>query len=224
MVTKDSLDITQAEPKACPKPLGGLQWQNLTYRIASERRGLRRKPTQFKTVLHNVSGSVMPGEMVAILGSSGAGKSSLLNALAGRLSTGTLQGQITFDGQQRNPGRFKKQAVYVEQTDLMYAQFTVRETLRYAAALRLPSAEYTPAQKEARVNQVIQWLRLESAADTRVGDSYVRGVSGGERKRTSIGVELVTDPRLMFLDEATSGLDSNSALHVCQVVKDVALE
>ncbi|KAJ1976117.1 hypothetical protein H4R35_002841 [Dimargaris xerosporica] len=199
----------------------GLEWHDLIYKVATEHKGVRRRATKFKTILHGVSGQVMPGEMVAIMGSSGAGKSTLLNALSGRLTVGKLGGQILFNGEKRIPSQFKKQAAYVEQDDLMYAQLSVRESIQYAAALRLSSREYSAADKAAKVQSVLDSLRLTGVADTYIGDAMVRGVSGGERKRAAIGVELVTDPEFMFLDEATSGLDSNSAYHVCEVVKEV---
>ncbi|KAJ1980305.1 hypothetical protein H4R34_002507 [Dimargaris verticillata] len=199
----------------------GLEWTELTYKVATKHEGLRRRATEFKTILHGISGRVMPGELVAIMGSSGAGKSTLLNALSGRLTMGKLSGQILFSGEKRIPSRFKKQVAYVEQDDLMYSQLSVRETIQYAATLRLSSKEYNAAAKAAKVNGILDSLRLAGVADTFIGDALVRGVSGGERKRTAIGVELVTDPEFMFLDEATSGLDSNSAYHVCELVKDV---
>ncbi|KAJ1984236.1 hypothetical protein H4R34_000796 [Dimargaris verticillata] len=203
-------------------PPRGLEWHDVEYKITTGSTTWKRRETQVKTIVQGVSGRVAPGEMVAVIGSSGAGKSSLLNALSGRLSTGELQGTILFNGRQRVPSRFKKRVAYVEQDDVHYAQLTVRETIRYAAMLRLAADKYTDAQREAKVDQIIDTLRLNDAANTFIGDTLRPGVSGGERKRASIGVELVTDPEFMFLDEATSGLDSNSALHVCEVVKEVA--
>ncbi|KAJ1961112.1 hypothetical protein IWQ62_003980, partial [Dispira parvispora] len=200
----------------------GLYWSNLHYQVPCPSQGLRRHfSTDYKTLLDDVSGHVAPGEMVAIMGSSGAGKSTLLNSLAGRVKTGKLSGTILFNNQKRVPHAFKKQASYVEQDDLLYPQLTVRETLFYAATLKLPCRFHTPQAIRQRVDQVITALRLGNAADTYIGDALVRGVSGGERKRTSIGIELVTDPQFLFLDEATSGLDSNSALHVCEVVRQI---
>ncbi|KAJ1974653.1 hypothetical protein H4R33_006778 [Dimargaris cristalligena] len=216
-VTVDDKDPASVKPSTSH---GGLVWNSLEYQVPLATKGFR-KVVEWRTLLNNVSGNVAPGEMVAIMGSSGAGKSTLLNALAGRLKTGKLKGQILYNGAKRNPRLFKKQAAYVEQDDLLYPQLTVRETIQYAATLKLPSREFSKEAKARRVDEVIEWLRLSGQANTMIGDAAVRGVSGGERKRTAIGVELVTDPGFLFLDEATSGLDSNSALHVCQVVKDL---
>ncbi|KAJ1991185.1 hypothetical protein H4R33_001471 [Dimargaris cristalligena] len=216
-VTVDDKDPASVKPSTSH---GGLVWNSLEYQVPLATKGFR-KVVEWRTLLNNVSGNVAPGEMVAIMGSSGAGKSTLLNALAGRLKTGKLKGQVLYNGAKRNPRLFKKQAAYVEQDDLLYPQLTVRETIQYAATLKLPSREFSKEAKARRVDEVIEWLRLSGQANTMIGDAAVRGVSGGERKRTAIGVELVTDPGFLFLDEATSGLDSNSALHVCQVVKDL---
>ncbi|RKO86856.1 P-loop containing nucleoside triphosphate hydrolase protein, partial [Blyttiomyces helicus] len=163
------------------------------------------------------------GQLVAIMGSSGAGKSTLLNCLSGRVSVGHLTGNIHLNGRQRNPRTWKKTVSFVEQDDIMYASLTVRETLRFAAQLRLPSSRYTDEQKFAKAEEILRSLRLTKAADTFIGDGMTRGISGGERKRTAIGQELVGDPEILFLDEPTSGLDSNSAFMVIENVKSEAV-
>lgn len=96
---------------------------------------------------------------------------------------------------------------------------TVRECLEFAAKLKLPG---TLEQKLARVDQIINELRLNKCANTKIGGPLIKGVSGGERKRTSIGVELITDPNLIFLDEPTTGLDSFTATSVMETLKDLA--
>ncbi|KAJ1653518.1 hypothetical protein IWQ61_006374 [Dispira simplex] len=219
------VDIHPQEPEKAsvhtPSANQGLHWENLHYEVPTKTTGLRQRVVEFKTLLDGVSGHVAPGEIVAIMGSSGAGKSTLLNSLAGRVKTGKLSGTILFNNQKRDPPQFKKQAAYVEQDDLLYPQLTVRETIQYAATLKLPSKTHSAENKRKRVEDVIASLRLVNAANTYIGDAMIRGVSGGERKRASIGTELVTNPQFMFLDEATSGLDSNSAMHVCEVVRDI---
>ncbi|KAJ3203760.1 ATP-binding cassette sub- G member 2 [Dinochytrium kinnereticum] len=193
-----------------------LSWSNITYEI----RGRRGEIT--RTLLRNVSGVVRSGEMVAIMGSSGAGKTTLLNCLSGRLSIGSLTGNILYNSYPRNPRIWRRITAFVEQDDVLYSQITVRETLRYAARLRLPSAEFSVTDKNSRADEILKSLRLGKAADTPIGNGTVRGVSGGERKRTAIGQELVGDPEILFLDEPTSGLDSNSALAVIETVKQDA--
>ncbi|KAJ2888988.1 hypothetical protein FB639_000236 [Coemansia asiatica] len=197
-----------------------LKWDNLVYEVKTK----VNKQSTVRRILHNISGEVRAGEAIALIGSSGAGKTTLLNALSGRIVGGELSGNILFRGAKRNPGSFKRLSAYVQQDDLMHPLLSVQETLTYASKLRLPNSHYTPEQKAERVNTVIRQLRLESAKNTRIGDAAVRGISGGERKRVSIGTELLTDPKLLFLDEPTSGLDSNSSEMVVELVKKISVE
>ncbi|KAJ1933729.1 hypothetical protein GGF37_006625, partial [Kickxella alabastrina] len=176
-----------------------LSWKNLEYKVNSK----DGPKSSVKSILRGISGQAKSGEAIALIGSSGAGKTTLLNALSGRIVGGELTGKILFRGNKRNPDTFKRLTAYVQQDDLMHSLLTVHETLSYASKLRLPNTNYTPEQKAERVNIVIQQLRLENARNTRIGDAATRGVSGGERKRVSIGTELLTDPQLLFLDEPT---------------------
>ncbi|KAJ2399684.1 hypothetical protein GGI23_002501 [Coemansia sp. RSA 2559] len=193
-----------------------LSWSDISYDVKTKN-GVRR-------LLHSVSGSIYPGELVAIMGSSGAGKTTLLNVLAGRIQGGKLYGNIKFNGSKRNPHDFKRILAYVEQDDLMHATLSVKETLTVSAKLRLPSKKYTEDEKNQRVEDVMRQMRLSHVADTRIGDSGMRGVSGGERKRVSIGIELVTDPSILVLDEPSSGLDSSSAEMVVKLTKEMSRE
>ncbi|KAI8319147.1 hypothetical protein GQ54DRAFT_293323 [Martensiomyces pterosporus] len=197
-----------------------LKWDNVKYEVKSK----AGKDSEWRTILHGITGEAKAGEAIAIIGSSGAGKTTLLNALAGRIIGGRLSGTILYRGAKRDPGRFKRATAYVQQDDIMHPLLTVNETLSYASKLRLPNSQYTAQQKNERVEAVIKQLRLEGARNTQIGDAKTRGVSGGERKRVSIGTELLTDPRLLVLDEPTSGLDSNSSELVVELVKKVAVE
>ena len=111
-----------------------------------------------------------------------------MNILAGRVDGGSLSGSITLHGCCRSKNSWKRQTGYVEQEDIMYRTLTVRENLEYAARLRLSSAEWTLEEKLARVDHVIGRLGLNKCADTPIGDETFRGISGGERKRVSIGI------------------------------------
>ncbi|KAJ2512404.1 hypothetical protein H4217_006909 [Coemansia sp. RSA 1939] len=193
-----------------------LSWNNLNYDV-KVKTGTRR-------LLHDITGSIHPGEVVAIMGASGAGKTTLLNVLSGRVQGGKLFGHIKFNGAKRNPHDFKRMLAYVEQDDMMHATLTVRETLTVSARLRLPSDKYTDEEKLKRVDDVMRQLRLSHIADTMIGGGGMRGVSGGERKRVSIGIELVTDPSILVLDEPSSGLDSSSAEMVVKLTKSMARE
>ena len=154
-----------------------------------------------KRLLNGVSLSVLPGEFVAIVGGSGAGKSTLMATLAGlrRPSSGTVE----YNGvnYHRNLARFRNTLGYVPQDDIIHAELSVRNVLRYAARLRLP-ADTGAAEREAVIDTVLEQLALTGQAEVRVDT-----LSGGQRKRASIAVELLTGPRVFFLDEPTSGLD-----------------
>eukprot|EP01137_Pigoraptor_chileana_P033009 Opistho-2@23286 len=194
-----------------------LTWDHVKYTVVTKKRG---KVVNEKVILQDVTGSAKPGEMIAIMGTSGAGKTSFLNVLAGRHVQGVVDGQILLNGEPRSK-MFKRQSAYVEQDDLLFPNLTVRETFTYTALLRLPR-KLTKEEKVQRAMDVITELGLLSCIDTRIGNEANRGISGGERKRTSIGVELITNPRMLFLDEPTSGLDSFTAFHIMESVRELA--
>ncbi|BBN16152.1 ATP-binding cassette, subfamily G (WHITE), member 2 [Marchantia polymorpha subsp. ruderalis] len=176
---------------------------------------------QKNVLLHNISGVVRGGEILAVMGSSGSGKSTLIDALAQRIANHSLQGSITLNGEEvkHNIGLMRSISAYVMQDDLLFPMLTVKETLRFAAELRLPSSS---AEKSSRVREVIKQLNLSKVEDTIIGDEGHRGVSGGERRRVSIGKEIVHDPLLLFLDEPTSGLDSANAYTVVETLLEIA--
>jgi ABC-type multidrug transport system ATPase subunit len=143
------------------------------------------------------------------MGPSGGGKTTLLSILGGRTPKQTrAEGQVMFNGA-RITKRVKRQIGFVLQDDLLYATLTVYETLLFAAMLRLPKHK-SKAEKAARVEAVIKALGLTRCRDTIIGDQLRRGVSGGERKRVSVGHELLINPAILLLDEPTSGLDSSA--------------
>ncbi|XP_075320545.1 broad substrate specificity ATP-binding cassette transporter ABCG2d isoform X4 [Odontesthes bonariensis] len=156
----------------------------------------------------------------AILGPTGGGKSSFLDILAARKDPVGLSGEVLIDGAPQPPD-FKCLSGYVVQDDVVLGTLTVRENLRFSAALRLPSS-VPQSEKEARVNHLIKELGLTKVADSKVGTQMTRGISGGERKRTSIGMELIIDPPVLFLDEPTTGLDASTANSVLLLLKRMA--
>ncbi|OLY81891.1 ABC transporter G family member 7 [Smittium mucronatum] len=182
------------------------------------------KDSKYKTILSNINGYIKSGELVAIIGSSGAGKTTLLNVLSGRILGGTVNGEILFNGAKRDKKSFKRDVAYVEQDDLLFGTLTTKETLSYAADFRLPNSDYTKQEKIDRVKDVMKSLRLTKAENTFIGREGLKGLSGGERKRVSIGVEIVTDPKMIMLDEPTSGLDSNSSEVIVKLMKDIAVK
>ena len=160
------------------------------------------------------------------MGPSGAGKTSLLNILAGRAaSRGRLHisADLRLNNYEVDPTNLevRKQIAFVAQDDSLQVTSTPREAIKFSAKLRLPRA-MTDEQLDSLTARLLEELGLTHCADTIVGGALIKGISGGERKRTSVGVELVTKPALVFLDEPTSGLDSFSAVQLCQVLKKVA--
>ena len=154
------------------------------------------------------------------MGASGAGKTTLLNVLAGRIAGGVITGDILVNGKKR--GRDWKRIVgYVQQEDVFQETLTVEETIRFAATLKLPRT-MDAREKEARVQRVIQSTGLGRVAQSYIGGPLLRGISGGELKRVSIGLELVSDHRVVFLDEPTSGLDAFTAFYIVELIKRVA--
>ena len=158
-------------------------------------------PSSTKTILHSVSGHAAPGQVLACMGPSGSGKTSLMNVLSGRSSY--QQGRLLINNVELATKRDMKkllqpQVAYVKQSDVFFDHLTVKDQLTYTALLRLPST-VSLVDKHKEVAGIIHQLRL-----TKVADSPIMMVSGGERKRVNIGTELLTNPKIVLLDEPTS--------------------
>ncbi|XP_059648636.1 ABC transporter G family member 21 [Cornus florida] len=175
------------------------------------------KPT--RTILTGVSGIVRPGELLSMLGPSGSGKTTLLTALAGRLP-GKVSGTITYNGQPFSSS-MKRKTGFVSQDDVLYPHLTVLETLTFAALLRLPK-KLTKEEKIEQAELIIIELGLTRCRNSVVGGPLFGGVSGGERKRVSIGQEMLVNPSLLLLDEPTSGLDSTTAQRIVATLRGLA--
>lgn len=175
------------------------------------------KPT--RTLVNGVSGVVRPGELLAMLGPSGSGKTTLLTALAGQLP-GKVLGTITYNGKDFSSS-VKRRTGFVSQDDVLYPHLTVFETLTYAALLRLPK-HLTKQEKIEQADMIIVELGLTRCRNSIVGGPLLRGVSGGERKRVSIGQEMLVNPSLLLLDEPTSGLDSTTAQRIVATLRGLA--
>lgn len=171
-------------------------------------------------ILDNLSGQFKPGTATAILGPSGSGKTTLLNFLSARMrasKTLAVKGDLFINGRKENSVKsMKHRFSYVMQDDIMYEDLSPYESIITTAKL---AGIKDPEQK---TKDIIRWLGLEKCKDTRVGGGFTRGVSGGEKKRTSIALEVITDPSLIFLDEPTTGLDSKSALDVASILRMLA--
>ncbi|KAM9455084.1 broad substrate specificity ATP-binding cassette transporter ABCG2b [Clarias gariepinus] len=186
-----------------------LTFQNISY-VVRESRGPCRKRAPEREILKNISGMMRTG-LNAIMGATGSGKTSLLDVIAGRKDPrGLRSGQVLVDNKLVTSD-LRLMSAYVVQDDILMGTLSVQENLMFSGHLRLPRHQYSTADKQRKVASVIRELGLEDCADTKIGTEFLRGVSGGERKRCSIGMELVTSPSLLFLDEPTTGLDSNTA-------------
>ena len=180
-----------------------LLWSDLYFSVQNK--------VQTLPILKGVSGEAKPGEFLAIMGSSGAGKTTLLNLLSNRVQkTKYLQysGEIFANNQNITEIAYTNYIGYVTQEDIILESLTVKESLMFSGRLRVKASYESISQK---VDKLIKELKLENCANTLIGDHMMKGISGGERKRTSIGIELITDPSIIFLDEPTSGLDSFTA-------------
>jgi ABC-type multidrug transport system ATPase subunit/ABC-type multidrug transport system permease subunit len=191
-----------------------IRWSGLNFNIKG------------KDILQDCWGYVPNRKLFGILGPSGSGKSSLLNVLSGRSSSSaadgiTVKGHIEVAGMKIDPVKFRKNIAYVMQEDALMATATPREALRFSALLRLP-ADTDAATIENIVNHLLGELGIKDCADTIIGNVLIKGISGGQKKRTSVGVEMITDPSLLFLDEPTSGLDSFAAYNLVELLRDVA--
>ncbi|GAA0159773.1 ATP-binding cassette [Lithospermum erythrorhizon] len=194
-----------------------LKFSDVTYKVIIK--GVTS--TVEKDVLHGITGSVDPGEVLALMGPSGSGKTTLLSLLGGRMREPASGGSVTYNDQPYSK-YLNSRIGFVTQDDVLFPHLTVRETLTYAARLRLPKT-ITREEKEKRAMDVVYDLGLERCQDTMIGGSFVRGVSGGERKRVCIGNEIIINPSLLFLDEPTSGLDSTTALKIIDTLQTIAM-
>lgn len=172
-----------------------------------------------KRIIHDASGCFAPGSLSAIMGPSGCGKSTLLDILADRKTSGHVAGSILMNGHERG-AYFKRAAAYVMQFDALFEMLTVREMLTYTAELRITGND--DEMKSERVQTVIDELDLGKVADSRIGGAGLRGISGGQARRVTVGVELVTRPSVLFLDEPTTGLDAYSSLLLVRSLRALA--
>lgn len=187
----------------------------------------RKQPR--KTILHPVTTTFEAGKLNVIMGPSGSGKTSLLNAMALRLNnnmstTYRRRGTLTFNGAEPSDSVVRSVCSYVcQDDDALLPSLTVRETLHFAAGLRLPRF-LSRAEKNARAEAVLLKMGLKDCADNLVGNELVKGISGGEKRRVTIAVQILTDPRILLLDEPTSGLDAFTASSILEVLRGLAAE
>ncbi|EGC38233.1 hypothetical protein DICPUDRAFT_76201 [Dictyostelium purpureum] len=193
-----------------------LKWDNIYYEVQVKRNDGKKEKVQ---LLKGINGYVKPGMLLALMGPSGAGKSTLLDVLSDRKTGGKMKGEITIDGKPKG-NSFTRISAYVEQFDILPPTQTVRDAIMFSALLRL-SSKMSKESKIQFVEYVIDMLSLRKIENKIIG-SGESGLSISQRKRVNIGIELASDPQLLFLDEPTSGLDSSSALKVMNLIKKIA--
>ncbi|XP_050458542.1 ATP-binding cassette sub-family G member 4 [Cataglyphis hispanica] len=184
-------------------------FENITYTV---RLGFRKGT---KEILHGINGRLPSKQLIALMGPSGAGKSTLLDILSGFRITG-VQGNVLINGRNRHLNSFRKCSAYITQDDRLEPLLTVIENMRVAADLKLPTST-SRHEKEIIIEEILTTLGLYEHMHTRSGR-----LSGGQKKRLSIALELVNNPTVMFLDEPTTGLDSSSCMQVVNLLKVLA--
>jgi ABC-type multidrug transport system ATPase subunit/pSer/pThr/pTyr-binding forkhead associated (FHA) protein len=181
----------------------------------------RDKPGTDKILLNKVTFKALPGDLIALMGPSGAGKTTLLTVLNGYLRP--TSGEVRVNGESLYAiyDALRGSIGYVPQDDLLHPELTVKEAISYSAKFRLPS-DYSDEEIERRVQQTMKDLGLDHLANTIIGSPIKKVLSGGQRKRVNIALELVTDPALMFLDEPTSGLAADDTVALIDLLSNLA--
>lgn len=223
-------DICHVAAKKSKNP-SKIEWKNLHLKVKTSDPDKKTFMATFKrdfehVILKNISGYVLPGSTTYIMGSSGCGKTTLLNALSGRVRlmqgdelSGTVKINEKDDLVKKNFGSI---GAFVQQDDILFEHMKVKEALTFTARLKL--TKLTVEEQDAKVNEVLNDLALVNCQNSLIGSVYRKVISGGERKRTAIGVEMLSDPTLLLLDEPTSGLDSFTALKIVTLMKKLARE
>ncbi|RDX58457.1 ABC transporter G family member 15 [Mucuna pruriens] len=173
-----------------------------------------------KKLLNGITGFAEPARIMAVMGPSGCGKTTFLDSLTGKLAANVVvTGNILINGKKKS--LYSREVSYVAQEELYLGTLTVKETLTFSANMRLPS-KMTKEEINKVVEETIMEMGLEDCAHNRIGNWHCRGISNGEKKRLSIGLEILTQPHVLLLDEPTSGLDSASAFYVIQALCHIA--
>ncbi|XP_010270957.1 PREDICTED: pleiotropic drug resistance protein 3-like [Nelumbo nucifera] len=198
-----------------------MTFQNVQYYVDTpeemREHGFAQKKLQ---LLCDITGAFRPGILTALMGVSGAGKTTLMDVLSGRKTGGYIEGDIRIGGYHKVQETFARIAGYCEQTDIHSPQITVEESVMFSAWLRL-SPQIDQKTKSKFVEEVIETIELGGIKDSLVGIPGISGLSTEQRKRLTIAVELVSNPSIIFMDEPTSGLDARAAAIVMRAVKNV---
>ncbi|XP_060672517.1 LOW QUALITY PROTEIN: pleiotropic drug resistance protein 3-like [Ziziphus jujuba] len=198
-----------------------ISFENVQYFVDTPKK-LRDQgfPHKRLQLLHDITGAFRPGILTALMGVSGAGKTTLMDVLSGRKTGGIIKGDIRIEGYPKVQKAYARISAYCEQFDVHSPNITVGESVTYSAWLRLP-AEIDRRTRSEFVEEVLQMIELDELKDELVGVTGVSGISNEQRKRLTIAVELVSNPSIIFMDEPTSGLDARAAAIVMRVVKNI---
>ncbi|XP_059282783.1 ABC transporter G family member 10-like [Lycium ferocissimum] len=205
-----------------------IEAKNLSYKLplkynefkwVGKKLATNKKTSTTTYLLRNVNCEAKPGEITAVAGPSGAGKTTLLDILAGNVSPSRVSGHVLVNDMPMKPANFRRISGYVTQDEALFPLLTVEETLMYSARFRLHEGNN---KAKDRVSKLLNELGLDHVGSMKVGSESSRTISGGEKRRVAIGVELVHDPAVVLLDEPTSGLDSASAFHLMHLLKSMA--
>ncbi|KAJ3303577.1 hypothetical protein HDV03_003654 [Kappamyces sp. JEL0829] len=214
---KSQLDQTALKARLDDKP--DIKALEKTFTIEFDDLGLKL-PNGIE-IMKGVSGTLYSGRTCAIMGPSGAGKTTFVTLLTGKVSR--TSGSVKLNGKPDELSNYSKLIGYVPQEDIMIRELTVRDILMHSARMRLPRSWPYPQVKE-KVNEIITFLGMSHVSSSIIGNEEERGVSGGQRKRVNIGMELCAEPSVLFLDEPTSGLDSSTSFDVCQNLRQIAIQ
>ncbi|XP_028548794.1 pleiotropic drug resistance protein 3-like [Dendrobium catenatum] len=199
-----------------------MTFKNVQYFIDTPKemrdRGFGSKRLQ---LLQDITGAFRPGVLTALMGVSGAGKTTLMDVLCGRKTGGMIEGDIRIGGYPKIQETFARVSGYCEQNDIHSPQITIKESLMFSASLRLPP-DVDPQTRAEFVDAVLETVELDGLRDALVGIPGINGLSTEQRKRLTIAVELVANPSILFMDEPTSGVDARSAAIVMRAVKNIA--
>ncbi|KAI3740632.1 hypothetical protein L2E82_31102 [Cichorium intybus] len=229
---KSSLEEKMSSIKAVKNSIGSkkgmvlpftpliMSFNNINYYVdmppEMKEQGIKEEKLQ---LLEEITGAFRPGVLTALMGVSGAGKTTLMDVLAGRKTGGLIEGDIKISGFIKKQETFARVSGYCEQTDIHSPQITVHESLIFSAFQRLPK-EVSNEVKMVFVDEVMNLVELENLKDSIVGIPGVSGLSTQQRKRLTIAVELVANPSIIFMDEPTSGLDARAAAIVMRAVRN----
>ena len=210
-------DLMKATPDS---PGGGVEaftFKDVTFTVkVADKEG---KGKVDKKIIQGISGRVVSGHVLAILGPSGAGKTTLINVLTLSAFGGEAVGTVKLNEDKMTQSLFMKSCFVVTQQDNHWPFLTCKQTLAFAAELYLND---TKEKRAERVDDIIKRTGLESCMDTRVGNEFMQGLSGGQKRRLSIALALIKQPKLIFLDEPTSGLDAAAAAGIMEFITELA--